>query len=142
MSQVVQCSPVTLADWFERWCVSYPAAPLEFSRLEEPRHELVPHGANPKAGTAGEVERAECGAPTTPADDFNAKAQSTQRREGELVRRCLWCVQSIRMPSYYVGGTWQTVISPARFFGADAQFTDGICPECAVLEQRKVKVCA
>jgi hypothetical protein len=121
----------------------------EISRLGVTSHKLVPHGANPKAGAAGELSVSDVGMPTNPPVDFNHRGTEGENpgspargdaRPTTLVRRCLWCRERIGAPSYFTDGEWVKVFCQERVFGDEVEFTDGICPDCVIVQRRKEKV--
>ena len=59
--------------------------------------------------------------------------------EQNLIRRCRWCRERTGQPRYFFRGEWIYVPHQKHLFG-DAQFTDGICPECFAHETAKFEM--
>ena len=60
------------------------------------------------------------------------------KTQTDLIRRCRWCELRTGKPSYFVNDEWQPVLHPQKLFGDEAQFTDGICPDCHANEIAKL----
>lgn len=68
----------------------------------------------------------------------NAEGQRLKAEAPEPIARCKWCIERLGRERYRVDGVWEGIFSPAHFFG-DAEFTDGICPECLALKKAEAR---
>ena len=54
-----------------------------------------------------------------------------------MIRRCKWCIARIGAARHFIDDEWQQVFPVAKI--DNAEFTDGICPECATKMKEEIQ---